>query len=186
MHLEHAEAEGRAGLAGEQVDDLVTTALEDVRGAQEDRPGALRGASRPRPGSASAAASTADARRPAFRSGTHDRLAGERVGPRRRWRRCPRRPISPPTKLRDSLTAAAVSVDCVMVALLSKDSESSHRAGWLRASCGLGARESARSIASLQRFTRCLSARRSRPAACLAVVTAPTPAYEDSFLSVKT
>ena len=35
-HLEHAEAEGAAGLAREQLDDLVTAALEDVRRAQEE------------------------------------------------------------------------------------------------------------------------------------------------------
>ena len=36
VHLEHAEAEARAGLAGQQPDDLVHAALEDVGGPQED------------------------------------------------------------------------------------------------------------------------------------------------------
>jgi hypothetical protein len=36
-HLEHAEAEGAARLAGEPLDNLVTPALEDVGRLQEDR-----------------------------------------------------------------------------------------------------------------------------------------------------
>ena len=57
-HLEHAEAERGAGLAGEQVDDLVAPALENVGRAQED-PLAHPGGVAAQAGNASAAASTA-------------------------------------------------------------------------------------------------------------------------------
>ena len=80
MHLEHAEAERGAGLAGEQVDDLVAPALEDVRGAEED-PLAHRRRRRG-PGGEGLGGGLDRAARVVARAGggAHDRLAGERVG----------------------------------------------------------------------------------------------------------
>ena len=65
MHLEHAEPERGAGLAGEQVDDLVPAALEDV-GGRRKIPWRTAGGVAAHAGNASAAASTACARRLAF------------------------------------------------------------------------------------------------------------------------
>ena len=47
-HLEHAEAEGTARLAGEELDDLVAAALQDVGRAQEQRLARRRRRLRPR------------------------------------------------------------------------------------------------------------------------------------------
>ena len=128
VHLEHAEAERGAGLAGEQVDDLVAPALEDVCRAEEDplaHAGRRRGPRGERLRGGLDRASRVVSR---AGGGAHDGLAGERVGHVEGGAVARGDPL-PPTKLSDSRRVVAVSVDCVMVSLLSKGSGSGHEQG---------------------------------------------------------